>query len=334
MEENKQVIDFDYNVASLGKLVSSFLADLFCLIILSILVMVPSILILNNTSTYINNTNSRNNILIESNLYLEDNGNVITLYKYLDNNNELTYNQKSEKFENNLNYFFTEFINTELDNKGLETYSNLKLKGEINNSKMFVEDSNTHLLIRQFTNSDYDKNYYDFYIKLYNTSLNYLQYNTIYKQTRNTTLFMFTTCIIVSVSFSYICLYLVVPLCLKRGKKTVGMLLTNISLLQVDGFSCSWKRFVGRFLFNYVFMLLGSVFLFMVPNLVSLGFVFFSKTRQSLTDYLFNTYKVSSANQAVYLNLKEYLKIQKKNENIKDFAKDTLELDLGSIKNK
>lgn len=334
MEENKRVINFDYSGVSLGKLISSFLADLFLLIVLSILVMVPAVLILNSTSTYLENTNSRNNVLIESNLYVNQDDNIILLSKYLENNNQLTYNQKSEQYEEKLNYFFTEFVNSELNNKGIETYNNLKLKGEINNQKMFVVDTNTNLLTRAFLNSDYDKTYYDFYIKLFNTSLNYLSLNSIYSQTRNTTLIMYSSTIIISASFSYICLYLVVPLCFKRGKKTFGRLFTNISLLQVDGFSCSLKRYIFRFLFNFVFMFLGSVFLFMIPNLVSLGFTFFTKTRQSLTDYLFNTYKVNSANKEVYLNLNEYLKLENKNKNIKDFSKDTLELELGNIKGK
>lgn len=184
---------------------------------------------------------------------------------------------------------------------------------------------------RLLTNSDYDKTYYDFYVKLYNTSLNYLQYNRTYKSTRNTTIIMYTSLIITAYSLAYIIVFLVIPLIIKRGKKTLGRLLTNISLLGVDGFSCSWKRYTLRFLFNYIFMGLG-VFLFLIPNLLSLGFTFFTKTRQSLSDYLFTTYKVNSTNKEVYLNLKEYEKTIKKNENIKDYVDDKINLDLTNPK--
>ena len=325
-QENNKTISFDYNRVGLGKLTAAFLADVFILIILTILLILPGIYILNSTSTYKENTSKRNTILVDSKLYVNNDNSIISLTSYLTSNNNLTYNQKNDIFNENIKYFFTSFINTELENKGLEKYYSLLEKGEENGNKLFSSCGE-----RLLTSSDYDKTYYDFYIKLYNTSLNYLQYNTTYKSTRNLTIIMFTSLIVSSYSLSYLIVFLVIPLIIKRGKKTLGRLLTNISLLGVNGFSCSWKRYVFRFLFSYIFMGLG-IFLFLVPNLVSLGFTFFTKTRQSLTDYLFTTYKVNSTNKEVYLNLKEYEKTIKKNENIKDYVEDKINLDLSNPK--
>ena len=325
-QENNKTISFDYNRVGLGKLTAAFLADVFILIILTILLILPGIYILNSTSTYKENTSKRNTILVDSKLYVNNDNSIISLTSYLASNNDLTYNQKNDIFNENIKYFFTSFINTELENKGLEKYYSLLEKGEENGNKLFSSSGE-----RLLTSSDYDKTYYDFYIKLYNTSLNYLQYNTTYKSTRNLTIIMFTSLMVSSYSLSYLIVFLVIPLIIKRGKKTLGRLLTNISLLGVNGFSCSWKRYVLRFLFSYIFMGLG-IFLFLVPNLVSLGFTFFTKTRQSLTDYLFTTYKVNSTNKEVYLNLKEYEKTIKKNENIKDYVEDKINLDLSNPK--
>ena len=325
-KNNNESISFDYNRVTLGKLTASFLADFFILIILTILLILPGIYVLNSTSTYKENTSKRNTILVDSKLYVNNNGNIVQLSSYLSSNNDMTYNEKSNRFDNDIKYFFTNYINTELENKGLEKYYSLKELGEIDSKKMFSSKGE-----RLLNNSDYDKTYYDFYVKLYNTSLNYLQYNKEYKSTRNITIIMFTSLIISAYSLSYIIVYLIIPLCIKRGRKTLGRLLTNISLLSVDGFSCSWKRYTLRFLFNYIFMGLG-MFIFMIPNLISLGFTLLSKTRQSLADYLFNTYKVNSTNKIVYLNLKEYQKTIKKNENIKDYVEDKINLDLENPK--
>ena len=103
-QENNKTISFDYNRVGLGKLTAAFLADVFILIILTILLILPGIYILNSTSTYKENTSKRNTILVDSKLYVNNDNSIISLTSYLASNNDLTYNQKNDIFNENIKF--------------------------------------------------------------------------------------------------------------------------------------------------------------------------------------------------------------------------------------
>ena len=320
MLEETDVIEFNYELPRFTRLISSYLADFFIFLFLSILLIVPGVFILEAIPNFQNVLNTRNQILVDSKLYIKKDK-LIRLDTFYKEDTNLTYNEKSEELNLRLTYFFTTFINNDLENKGLETYNNIKSKGNFEGDKLFDENFNRVLI-----NSDYDETYFNFYLDAYNTALGYLQVNKSYVENRNNVIFGYVLTIILASSVSFITLFLIIPLIFNRGKKTLGMLFTHLSLINIRAFSVSNKCFCFRFLFQFFVMFLASLFSFLIPILISFGFLIFSKRRQTLTNYIFNTYIVYNENQIVYLNLKEY---QIKNKKLKEnFIDNKLDLNL------
>ena len=313
MLEETNVIELNYELPRFTRLISSYLADFFIFLFLSILLIVPGVFILEAIPNFQNVLNTRNQILVDSKLYIKKDK-LIRLDTFYKEDTNLTYNEKSEELNLRLTYFFTTFINNDLENKGLETYNNIKSKGNFEGDKLFDENFNRVLI-----NSDYDEAYFNFYLDAYNTALGYLQVNKSYVENRNNVIFGYVLTIILASSVSFITLFLIIPLIFNRGKKTLGMLFTHLSLINIRAFSVSNKCFCFRFLFQFFVMFLASLFSFLIPILISIGFLIFSKRRQTLTNYIFNTYIVYNENQIVYINLKEYqIKNKKLEENFID----------------
>jgi len=320
MLEETNVIELNYELPRFTRLISSYLADFFIFLFLSILLIVPGVFILEAIPNFQNVLNTRNQKLVDSKLYIKKDK-LIRLDTFYKEDTNLTYNEKSEELNLRLTYFFTTFINNDLENKGLETYNNIKSKGNFEGDKLFDENFNRVLI-----NSDYDEAYFNFYLDAYNTALGYLQVNKSYVENRNNVIFGYVLTIILASSVSFITLFLIIPLIFNRGKKTLGMLFTHLSLINIRAFSVSNKCFCLRFLFQFFVMFLASLFSFLIPILISFGFLIFSKRRQTLTNYIFNTYIVYNENQIVYLNLKEY---QIKNKKLKEnFIDNKLDLNL------
>lgn len=315
-----QEYEINYKACSLSRLFACNFFDLFCVAILSLLILLPTLFIIQSTPSYISNLESRNSILIESKLYLKSCDNVIKLIDSLENDTQLTYDEKSSKLDQAYSYFFTTFINLELDNKGLETYQNIKIEAKYNNENLF--NSNYE---RIFINSDYDKIYYDFYKDTYSTCIGYLPLNETYLSTRRYINIVNLANICSIIAFSFVIVYYVVPCFIfSRGKMTLGMKLTRLAMLDVNGLSCSWKRFTLRFLFVFFIEFIGSIFSFLIPIFISVAMNVFFKTKQGFADWIFNTYIVSSEDSLIYKSAFEYKRVSDKNSSstlIEDLSK-------------
>ena len=101
--------------------------------------------------------------------------------------------------------------------------------------------------------------------------------------------------------------FVIMPLILKRGRKTIGMYLFKISLVGGDALNVRGKILLFR---NVLLLLIGywlTIFTFGIPWLVSLTMMTFSKTGQDFFDYMSGTYVVSTKDKDIYLDYAEYL---------------------------
>jgi len=312
-KENKQVIDITYKSARFSRVLSANFFDLFTVIILFILLLVPTMFILQSDSSYIENKSKRENVLIESKLYIKQEDNILQLSSYLEDNNELTYNEKSSQYDMAYTHFYGTYLNVELEEKGLETYINIKKEYKYESNNLFDENGN-----RVLSNSDYDVYYYNFYKDMYSSTLSYLKYKADYVDSLNFFKLAYIVSIIVCLSLAYIIIYYIIPLIMHLGHQTLGMRLTKIATIGVDGFSLTFLRFTLRFLFSFIFMFYGSIFGLLIPTIISITMSLKSSRRQSLTDYVLNTYTITCDDEVIFKNITDYMVYLNNNNKTKE----------------
>lgn len=307
MEENNQVIKLRYKEARLGRVFSTHLFDFIISILLAMIILIPSLFILYVTPVYKNIQESRYNIQTSSHLYISSESSAVLLSSSLSENNELTYNEKSEQLDSTLSYFFNEFlVEKGVLSKEDKTYTNKLLTYTLNNQNMFDEDS-TRLL----TLSTFDENYYNTYVDILdNYAVGYLGYVDNYASLRTNLIWCYAFTIYIALTIANFIIYLLFPLIFHRGRRTLGMLLNHVNYVSFDGFSPSIKRFLINFLIKWVLVLSGSIFSFAIPIFISVGMIFLSKHHQSITDYICGCFLVENEDLLIYENLDEYLKSQ------------------------
>lgn len=292
---------------------SAGLTDFIFVLFIGFLFVFVSIFVAGKCENYTSLFNQRDAIAISSKLYVRDeNGKTQRISTIYENNSELTYNEKSDLIADNLFYFFNSndyFSNDE----GMEVYNKAKLEAKNDDGENLF---NTNY-VRTLLNSDYDKEYYEFYCDTVdNVAINYLIKNSTYYELAKKIIFIDTSIIISSFLLSFIIINLIIPLCFRRGHQTLGQKMFKIGLVDVNGLNVGLGKFCGRFLFFLLIEVVLSIVSFLIPFIVSLSFLVFSKRRQMLHDYVFNTYMVDVSQDTIYLNYGEYKLVQDRKEKI------------------
>lgn len=312
--ENVTNVTISLEVASRGRIVSAKIFDFFISLIFTLILLIGTLRIAPCLPSYISAVNQRNELLVESSLYIKkSDGSLITLVSSLESDYSLTKNEKSQKLDETMTTFFSVYINEELQNKGAETYLKYKTDATYENQKMFDEKGN-----RLLVSADYDGAYYDFYIDTYNYgAIPSLAYKASYASTRREIIWTNFIIILLTMIFSLLLFYMIVPFIFKRGKRTFGMLLMKIAYIDKNGFSCGNIRFLFHSFFEIVFIILSSVPCFLIPLAISLTMLIMRKDdHQTLTDYVIGTYEVSLFNQAkIYNSAYEFLESERKLNN-------------------
>lgn len=102
-----------------------------------------------------------------------------------------------------------------------------------------------------------------------------------------------------------ILVYLVPPLFLRRGRRTLGKALYRISAVDSRCLSLKTGRFLARFGIFFFGIVTLSMFTLGVPLLISFSLMAFSKNRQSFPDYMLGIREVDSGDQKVYFSFEE-----------------------------
>lgn len=322
MEQNneqkngKRVVELSYEAAKPSKVLAAGFFDIFVMIVTALLLLFFTFTIIQNNGSYNKALDQRVEVLYESHLYQDKEGHPYRLDQLLRDDNDLSYNEKTSKLDAEIEYFFTRFIddNEKTDpsmrGKGAEIFKEYKRKAEDSNGTKLFDDS----FNRTLTNADYDALYFNFYCDLMDSAIGYLQVNSDYVKTRNFINNVNLWGIIATISFSYIIYYLILPLCFRRGKRTIGMMLMRISMVGADGMSCSWKRYLFHFFFSFIFLFFGSIFAFLIPLAISITMVFLRADHRRVNDYVVGTYLVNSDQALIYLDAAEYRGFERKAE--------------------
>jgi uncharacterized RDD family membrane protein YckC len=134
----------------------------------------------------------------------------------------------------------------------------------------------------------------------------YLNNNSDYVNASRTLTWSGLLSIPIALNVTMLLVCLVVPLCFSRGKQTFGKAIFHLAVLNVHACSVSWPHYLARFLFLLLIEVDLSLVSFGIPLIVSFSMFAFSKSGQSLHDYVCNTYVVDISAQSVYKNQAEY----------------------------
>lgn len=299
-----QVIELDYPAVRIGKNLAGRFFDLFTFFIIGVILLIPTLFLIQENKTYQSWVTRQDEIRLESRLYKKNKeGKIVILGSYYEEEDELTFDEKSDAINDALTFFFTDYMNEELSGEGEKTY--LTYRSDLKNEKgesLFDEEGK-----RVFSSSDYDSLYYSSYCSIVkNQATGYLNLKGDYLSLKKKTSLTYLIGIPLTFIFSYFIVYYIIPLCLNRGKQTLGMKMTKTALLSVDGFSCGTVRFTLRFLFKLFIILIGSFAALFIPLAVSITMIVLMKSHQSLSEYVTNTYLVSIEDRSAYKDLTEY----------------------------
>ena len=298
--ENK-VTDVEYPKAKLYKRWLAFIIDIFIAFILGMLISVLAGYVTNQIKSYDNIVERRNEIQINSSLYTSDGQLIILVTDSSKDTIESKTNileQSIEDFYKDLNFFTT-------DDEYMY-YQERKMNAKANDGgNLFIESSLLHGIYVE--NGYADTEYYSFYhdeIEKY--CIAYLSSNVEFAHLSNLIVRISVIEIFVSMSIGVVISFVLVPFIIKRGRRTIGMYLFKISLIDVNALNVKGKKLLAR---NLLIIFVGywlSAVTVLIPMIVSVTMMHLSKTGQDFFDYMTNTYVVDTEKMDVYLDYREY----------------------------
>lgn len=314
-----ETIELTYERATLGRRIAAFLVDAFLSLLTGAIFLLLTFYLLSISPFMKSIYQQRDDIQLNSHLYLKDDSNkIIQLKESISKDTALTIKEKNKKYDDALTYFFDSnlFFN---ENEGNEIYKNLKgnAKGDDNNN-LFNNGG-----IEIYDDSLHNDYYLSFYEDSYQKALSYMSWNNEYRNLNRQLLLIDTFSVLGTLLFPFLIFSYVIPLFNVRTRQTLGMMATKIALIDVNGLSVKWWKFTLRFLFFYVIELWGSLLSFFIPFIVSLTMAVLSKAHQSLSDYITNIYMVSIDNKSIYKDVFEY-KLAQQNTTKRSFIQNDI----------
>ena len=299
MAENENNTVLEYSKARIYQRVFSFFIDLFLAVLLGMIINSLCGLVTSVVPKYQEVLQERIELQDQSGLF-DENQKLWTLSL---EGSDMTIQEKKELLSTRLDEFYHNDVFFE-DDTFYQSYQ--KRKSEAVNEK-------GELLFKLISGSYVEKDfsddvYYSFYQKEFeNYASAALSHNVRFADLSNLIVRISVIEIVLSMGVGFALSFVIMPLILKRGRKTIGMYLFKISLVGGDALNVRGKILLFS---NVLLLLIGywlMIFTFGIPWLVSLTMMTFSKTGQDFFDYMSGTYVVSTKDKDIYLDYAEYL---------------------------
>ena len=299
MAENENNTVLEYSKARIYQRVFSFFIDLFLAVLLGMIINSLCGLVTSVVPKYQEVLQERIELQDQSGLF-DENQKLWTLSL---EGSDMTIQEKKELLSTRLDEFYHNDVFFE-DDTFYQSYQ--KRKSEAGNEK---GELLFQLISDSYVEKDFsDDVYYSFYQKEFeNYASAALSHNVRFADLSNLIVRISVIEIVLSMSVGFALSFVIMPLILKRGRKTIGMYLFKISLVGGDALNVRGKILLFR---NVLLLLIGywlTIFTFGIPWLVSLTMMTFSKTGQDFFDYMSGTYVVSTKDKDIYLDYAEYL---------------------------
>lgn len=299
MAENENNTVLEYSKARIYQRVFSFFIDLFLAVLLGMIINSLCGLVTSVVPKYQEVLQERIELQDQSGLF-DENQKLWTLSL---EGSDMTIQEKKELLSTRLDEFYHNDVFFE-DDTFYQSYQKRKSEAVNEKGELLFE-----LISGSYVEKDFsDDVYYSFYQKEFeNYASAALSHNVRFADLSNLIVRISVIEIVLSMGVGFALSFVIMPLILKRGRKTIGMYLFKISLVGGDALNVRGKILLFR---NVLLLLIGywlTIFTFGIPWLVSLTMMTFSKTGQDFFDYMSGTYVVSTKDKDIYLDYAEYL---------------------------
>ena len=299
MAENENNTVLEYSKARIYQRVFYFFIDLFLAVLLGMIINSLCGLVTSVVPKYQEVLQERIELQDQSGLF-DENQKLWTLSL---EGSDMTIQEKKELLSTRLDEFYHNDVFFE-DDTFYQSYQKRKSEAVNEKGELLFQ-----LISGSYVEKDFsDDVYYSFYQKEFeNYASAALSHNVRFADLSNLIVRISVIEIVLSMSVGFALSFVIMPLILKRGRKTIGMYLFKISLVGGDALNVRGKTLLFR---NVLLLLIGywlTIFTFGIPWLVSLTMMTFSKTGQDFFDYMSGTYVVSTKDKDIYLDYAEYL---------------------------
>ncbi len=300
MENEKQVTEVEYPRAKNYKRWFAFIIDIFFAFIIGLFLTAATGAVTKLIPAYQNVVKQRDDI--ENSVSIYQDGKAIILVM---DESESTVSDKKKTLNDAIENFYsdTRFFT---EDKYYSAYQDRKKEAKATDNGLLFEYDD---LTKTYKEKNYsDQEYYDFYYsEIEHYLIAYMSLNVDYTNATNAIVRTSIIELVLCLSVGYIVSFLIVPLIIKRGRRTLGMYLFKISLISVDALNVTGWTLFGR---DMLLLFIGfwlSIVTFFIPWAVSVSMMHLSKRGQDFFDYVSNTYVVDTTKKDVYLNYAEYL---------------------------
>ena len=299
MAENENNTVLEYSKARIYQRVFSFFIDLFLAVLLG--------MIINSLCGLVTSVVPKYQEVLQERIVLQDQSGLFDenqkLWTLSLEGSDMTIQEKKELLSTRLDEFYHNDVFFE-DDTFYQSYQKRKSEAVNEKGELLFQ-----LISGSYVEKDFsDDVYYSFYQKEFeNYASAALSHNVRFADLSNLIVRISVIEIVLSMSVGFALSFVIMPLILKRGRKTIGMYLFKISLVGGDALNVRGKTLLFR---NVLLLLIGywlTIFTFGIPWLVSLTMMTFSKTGQDFFDYMSGTYVVSTKDKDIYLDYAEYL---------------------------
>lgn len=308
-------MEVNFIKAKYSNRIFAFCTDLIIMIIAALGLMIGTRAIVFNLDYYKNAIETVTEIQLNSGLFIEKNtSEVVSLANYYQPQTADDFKKCGEELDLALKGFYSNEMFFENTTESYQHYVDLKVESEL-----FIYVDSTHKEAVPLGSDETSlKSMYSFYCStIKNDAARFIAaVNGYVESTRTINLTSIFIILLIPIVLTVTIFEYLVPLLIGNGRKTIGKWLFKIAVVDVRGLQPTLGRFTLRFLFLLIIEIILSVITFTLPLIVSFSMFAFSKTNQSLHDYVLNTYVVDSSDTRVFKNEKEYLEAKQRAENL------------------
>lgn len=294
--------------AKFSSRIFSFGADLVCMAVTSLLMVIGMQYLVSNSSGYREITNTLDTIQMQSHLYARDGGEVVIVTKAYDApEKEEEYKELNAVFDQRLKEFYADpaFFDQTNPESGMHLYDIQRIPEGQTHTDLFVKDE--HGVVVESLTASY-KDLYKFYANAINQdAVAHLMKNDAYMNANRSVTYIFVFIeLLIPIAVAVLIFEFIIPAFDKHGKRTLGKRIFKLGVVDSRGLSPKFGRFVCRFLLFAFAELALSVVSFLIPIIISFSMVAFGKGGQSFHDYVCATYVVDASQDFIHKDEKEY----------------------------
>lgn len=324
MSDDLKIINIEYERPRLGRRIFSRIVDAFFIALIFLISFVSIQAIYSSTPKYKEAASSLTTIRLESGLYVYKNDSIINVSTYVYQDSKMSYGQKEIYLENALNNFLTYIKNysEESYEKITSELDEFKLSSSLiyEDKPLFIKNDDGKIVKNEnIPSQTYVENYYTVYIDSYCNGYLTTEIKEYYEYTQYISALSFYLNIPLSLFISSFLIYFVPPLIIKRGRKTLGMLIYHIAFVGPDYYSITTKKRIFKFLISYFAEFILSIFTFCIPLIISGSMMLFGKNHQTFAEYMLGINEVDDENSKVYFTEDELISEEMKDNPARGF---------------